>query len=164
MDVSMTEYKRNKQEKQARIPFEQIKYDPSKIKERLKKKRAIVNNSLTVVSFALVIDAIVLLVWYFCFVNDENKWNGQMKIISFQCTWIGLVYIILAWFFGNGEIVTAGHDTYTHVVHWMQILSIGWIIVLVITLFSKLWNKNKNLSGKVLASAMLYFVMAYLIH
>ena len=61
---------------------------------------------------------------FICYVNDENKWNGQMKSISFQCRWIGLVYIILAWFFGNGEIVTAGHDTYTQVVHWMQILSI----------------------------------------
>ncbi len=50
---------------------------------------------------------------FICFVNDENKWNGQMRIIFFQCRWICLVYIILAWFFGNGEIVTAGHDTYT---------------------------------------------------
>lgn len=32
-----------------------------------------------------------------CFVNDENKWNGQMKIISTQCRWIGLVYIALAY-------------------------------------------------------------------
>lgn len=71
----MTEHKRNKQEKQTRMPFEQIKYDPSKIKERLKKlkkKRVIVNNSLTVVSFALVIDAIVLLVWYFINENAVN--------------------------------------------------------------------------------------------
>ena len=42
-----------------------------------------------------------------CFINDENKWNGQMKIISTQCRWIGLVYIALAWFVGNGEIVAA---------------------------------------------------------
>lgn len=112
-----------------------------------------------VLNFIAIISNILI-----CFVNDENKWNGQMKIISTQSRWIGLVYIILAWFVGNGEIVSAGRDTYVQVAHWMQIFSIGWIIVFGITLFSKLWNKNENLSGKALASSLLYFIVAYLIH
>lgn len=99
-----------------------------------------------------------------CFVDDESKWNGQMKIISTQCRWISLVYVALAWFVGNGEIVSAHRDTYSLVAHWMQIFSIGWIIVFIVTLFSKLWNRNENLSGKALGSALLYFVIAYLIH
>lgn len=99
-----------------------------------------------------------------CFINDENKWNGQMKIISIQCRWLGLVYIALAWFVGNGETVSDGRDTYTQVVYWMQIFSVGWIIVFTITLFSKLWNKNEKMSGKSLSSALLYFIVAYLIH
>ena len=99
-----------------------------------------------------------------CIVNDENKWSGQMKIISTQCRWIGLVYIALAWFVGNGEIVFDGRDTYAQIAHWMQIFCIGWIIVFVVTLLSKLWNKNENLSDKALAFSLLYFVVAYLIH
>lgn len=99
-----------------------------------------------------------------CFVNDENKWNGQMKIISTQSRWIGLVYIALAWFVGNGEVVAGGQNIYAQIAHWMQIFSIGWIIVFMVTLFSKLWNKNENLSKKALTFALLYFVVAYLIH
>lgn len=99
-----------------------------------------------------------------CFINDENKWNGQMKIILTQCRWIGLVYIALAWFVGNGEIVSAGRDTYAQVAHWMQLFSVGWIIVFIVALFSKLWNKNENMSGRALASALIYFIAAYLIH
>lgn len=78
-----------------------------------------------------------------CFVNDENKWNGQMKIISTQSRWIGLVYIVLAWFVGNGEIVSAGRDTYAQVAHWMQIFSIGWIIVFVLPCFQNFGIKMK---------------------
>ena len=86
-----------------------------------------------------------------CFINDESRWNGQMKTISSKCRNIGL-------------IVTAGRDTYAQVAYWMQIFSSGWIIVFVATLFSKLWKKGEDLSGKALVSALLYFVIAYLIH
>lgn len=99
-----------------------------------------------------------------CFINDENRWNGQMKTISSKCRNIGLIYVALAWFVGNGEFVTAGRDTYAQVAYWMQIFSSGWIIVFVATLFSKLWKKGEDLSGKALVSALLYFVIAYLIH
>lgn len=53
--------------KRNEIPDEQIKYDPVKVKERLnkiKKKRAIINNGLTAVSFGLLIVAAVLLVLF----------------------------------------------------------------------------------------------------
>lgn len=99
-----------------------------------------------------------------CFINDESRWNGQMKTISSKCRNIGLIYVALAWFVGNGEFVTAGRDTYAQVAYWMQIFSSGWIIVFVATLFSKLWKKGEDLSGKALVSALLYFVIAYLIH
>ena len=71
-----------------------------------------------------------------CFINDESRWNGQMKTISSKCRNIGLIYVALAWFVGNGEFVTAGRDTYAQVAYWMQIFSSGWIIVFVATLFS----------------------------
>lgn len=63
----MIKYKRNEIKKQVEIPVEQIKYDPVKVKERLNKinkKRAIINNSLTAVSFGLLIVAAVLLVLF----------------------------------------------------------------------------------------------------
>lgn len=63
-----------------------------------------------------------------CFINDESRWNGQMKTISSKCRNIGLIYVALAWFVGNGEFVTAGRDTYAQVAYWMQIFSSGWII------------------------------------
>lgn len=64
----MFEHERN-ENKQAGMPLEQIKYDPAKIKERIKKikkRRAIINNSLTAVSFVLIGAAIVLLILFFC--------------------------------------------------------------------------------------------------
>lgn len=36
-----------------------------------------------------------------CFINDESRWNGQMKTISSKCRNIGLIYVALAWFVGN---------------------------------------------------------------
>lgn len=53
--------------KQVEIPVEQIKYDPVKVKERINKiksKRAIINKSLSVVFFGLIIVAAVLLVLF----------------------------------------------------------------------------------------------------
>lgn len=99
-----------------------------------------------------------------CFMNDGNRWNGQMRTISAQCRNVSLIYIALAWFVGNGEIVKSGRDTYAQVAYWMQLFSIGWMIAFVITLFSKIWKRDENLSGKALISALLYFVIAYLIH
>ena len=99
-----------------------------------------------------------------CFVNDENKWNGQMCVISTQCRWIGLIYITLAWFMGDGTIVASGRDTYMQIAHWMQIFSIGWIVVFVVTLFFRLFNQNDKMSNKALGSALIYFIVAYLIH
>lgn len=68
----MVEHERN-ENKQAGMPLEQIKYDPTKIKDRLKrikKRRTIINNSLTAVSFVLIGAAIVLLILFFVSGND----------------------------------------------------------------------------------------------
>ena len=68
----MVEHERN-ENKQAGMPLEQIKYDPAKIKERIKKikkRRAIINNSLTAVSFVLIGAAVVLLILFFVSRND----------------------------------------------------------------------------------------------
>lgn len=68
----MFEHERN-ENKQAGMPLEQIKYDPAKIKERIKKikkRRAIINNSLTAVSFVLIGAAIVLLILFFASGNN----------------------------------------------------------------------------------------------
>lgn len=68
----MVEHERN-ENKQAEMPLEQIKYDPAKIKERIKKikkRRAIINNSLTAVSFVLIGAAVVLLILFFVSGND----------------------------------------------------------------------------------------------
>lgn len=69
----MVRHERDEQNKQAGMPLEQIKYDPAKIKERIKKikkRRAIINNSLTAVSFVLIGVAIVLLILFFVSGND----------------------------------------------------------------------------------------------
>ena len=69
----MVRHERDEQNKQAGMPLEQIKYDPAKIKERIKKikkRRAIINNSLTAVSFVLIVAAIVLLILFFVSGND----------------------------------------------------------------------------------------------
>lgn len=87
-----------------------------------------------------------------------------MCVISTQCRWIGLIYITLAWFMGDGTIVASGRDTYMQIAHWMQIFSIGWIVVFVVTLFFRLFNQNDKMSNKALGSALIYFIVAYLIH
>lgn len=82
----MDKHKRNEQKKQIDIPLEQIKYDPAKISERIKKikkKRAIVNNSLTGVSFVLVIAAIVLLALFFIDGNAVNI-NHERILVNLQ--------------------------------------------------------------------------------
>ena len=64
----MKKKKKNDQNTKIVIPIEQIQYDPVKIKERInkiKRKRILVNNSLTAGSIVLIIMAIVLLVLFF---------------------------------------------------------------------------------------------------
>lgn len=82
----MAKHKRNEIQKQTGIPVEQIKYDPVEIKAHLnsiKKKRAIINNSLTAVTFVLLIAAIVLMILFFLTGNvvhiDESRILGNIK-------------------------------------------------------------------------------------
>lgn len=100
----------------------------------------------------------------FCFVSNEYKWAAQIASISNQCRWIGLVYIILAWFMGDGSMLSSGRDTFGQVAHWMSIFSVGWIIVFVVSLLSKLWADGDKMSGNALVTALLYFVVAFFIH
>lgn len=99
-----------------------------------------------------------------CFISNEYKWYEQVEKISIQCRWIGLIYIILAWFMGDGVILSSGRDTYAQVAHWMSIFSVGWIIVFTVSMFSKIWSKGDKMTNKALGAALLYFVVAFLIH
>lgn len=99
-----------------------------------------------------------------CFVSNEYKWYDQMQKISIQCRWIGLVYIVLAWFMGDGTILASGRTTYAQVAHWMSIFSVGWIIVFTVSLISKLWCSGEKMTNKALWTALLYFIVAFLIH
>ena len=99
-----------------------------------------------------------------CFVSNEYKWYDQMHKISTQCRWIGLIYIVLAWFMGDGAVLASGRTTYAQVAHWMSIFSVGWIVVFTISLFSKLWSSGEKMTNKALWTALLYFIVAFLIH
>ncbi|MBS6682383.1 MAG: hypothetical protein KH290_13420 [Roseburia sp.] len=71
----MIRHKRNEIKKQVEIPVYQIKYDPVKVKERLnkiKKKRTIINSSLTAVPFGLLIGATVLFL-LFLLIGDSAQ-------------------------------------------------------------------------------------------
>lgn len=79
----MSRHKRNEPIEKIRIPLEQIKYEPAKIRERLKKiqkKRAIVNKGLSAVSFVLIIAAIVLLVLFFIDGNSVTIDNERILL------------------------------------------------------------------------------------
>lgn len=99
-----------------------------------------------------------------CFVSSGYKWYDQIAKISTQCKWIGLLYIVLAWFMGDGSVLSSGRDTYAQVAHWMSIFSVGWIIVFTLSLFSKLWSNGEKMTSKALGMALLYFVVSFLIH
>lgn len=112
-----------------------------------------------VLTFISIIANVVL-----CFVSNEYKWATQIASISKQCRWIGLVYIFLAWFMGDGSMLSSGRDTFGQVAHWMSIFSVGWIIVFVVSLLSKLWTDGDKMSGSALATALIYFIVAFFIH
>ena len=99
-----------------------------------------------------------------CFVSDEYKWAAQIGSIAKQCRLIGFVYIILAWFMGDGSILSSGRNTFEQVAHWLSIFSVGWIIVFVVSLLSKLWADGEKMSGNALAAALIYFIVAFFIH
>ena len=84
----MKKKKKNDQNTKIVIPIEQIQYDPVKIKERInkiKRKRILVNNSLTAGSIVLIIMAIVLLVLFFLKGNtvhvETGRILGNLKVI-----------------------------------------------------------------------------------
>lgn len=99
-----------------------------------------------------------------CFISNEYKWYHQIHKISTQCRWIGLFYIVLSWFMGDGTVLSSGRTTYAQVAHWMSIFSIGWIIVFTVSLFSNLWSNGEKMTNKALGTALLYFIVAFLIH
>lgn len=84
----MKNQKKNDQNNKIGIPIEQIQYDPVKIKERInkiKRKRIFINNSLTAVSFLLIIMAVVLLALFFLNGNtvhvESERILGNLKEI-----------------------------------------------------------------------------------
>lgn len=85
----MIRHKRNEIKKQVEIPVDQIKYDPVKVKERLnkiKKKRTIINSSLTAVPFGLLIGATVLFL-LFLLIGDSAQVETDIifKNLKYLC-------------------------------------------------------------------------------
>lgn len=99
-----------------------------------------------------------------CFMKDHYRVMDQLKGITVQCRWVGVLYFIFAWFMGNGSLVDSGRTTYDQVAYWLIISSIGWLFVFIFTLVSKLWNSDDTLSSKALFIGITYFVLAYLLH
>lgn len=100
-----------------------------------------------------------------CFVNSNYKAIvDQLKAITIQCRWVGVLYFTFAWFMGRGSLVDSERTTYDQVAYWLIISSIGWLVVFGITLVSRLWDGEDKLSSKALTIGIIYFVLAYLLH
>lgn len=47
---------------------------------------------------------------------------------------------------------------------WLLIASVGWLIIFVLTLISKAWNREDKLSSGALLCDISYFILAFLLH
>lgn len=114
---------------------------------------------------AIVLNAIAILSnLYLCFISSGHHRYIQFSSISIQCRWLGLLYLVLAWFMGDGTAMNQGVDPYSLVAKWMTVFSIGWIVVFVISLLSTLWCRGDKLSSKTLGISLLYLIIGFLIH
>ncbi len=98
-----------------------------------------------------------------CLTCAKRIWR-EVSEISIQCRWIGLLYTVMAWFMGEGTVLSSGRNTYEEVAYWMSIFSVGWITVFIITLVAKIWSDGDKLTKKSLSCALIYFAVAYLVH
>lgn len=99
-----------------------------------------------------------------CFVQSNYNLINQLKRMVSQLRWIGTLYFGFSWFMGNGSKVASGRTTYEQVAYWLLIASVGWLIIFVLTLISKAWNREDKLSSGALLCGISYFILAFLLH
>lgn len=100
-----------------------------------------------------------------CVVGTDYRWTSLLADISIKSRYIGLLYIFLSWFTGNGVTLASGKTTYENVVHWIEIFSIGHFILFCFITVSVLWNSHQSMNGnKVLVTSLIYFVAGFLLH
>lgn len=99
-----------------------------------------------------------------CFAQSNYNLINQLKSMVSQLRWIGTLYFGFAWFMGNGSKVASGRTTYEQVAYWLFIASVGWLIIFVLTLISKAWNREDKLSSGALLCGISYFILAFLLH
>lgn len=99
-----------------------------------------------------------------CFVQSNHNLINQLKSMVSQLRWIGTLYFVFSWFMGNGSKVASGRTTYEQVAYWLLIASVGWLIVFVLTLISKTWNREDKLGSGALLCGISYFILAFLLH
>lgn len=99
-----------------------------------------------------------------CFVQSNHNLINQLKSMVSQLRWIGTLYFGFSWFMGNGSKVASGRITYEQVAYWLLIASVGWLIIFVLTLISKAWNREDKLSSGALLCGISYFILAFLLH
>lgn len=111
------------------------------------------------IKIALIISVIALVSNVaLCFIKSGYNISSQLKEITVQCRWIGLLYFVFAWFMSDSKTV------YQQVAQYMLFVSIGWIIVFVLSSVSKFWSNGDKLGKKALGMGIMYFVLAYLLH
>lgn len=101
---------------------------------------------------------------YLCFISSRYSRYKQISGISVQCRWLGLLYLGLAWFMGEGTALRSGPDTYSLVTKWMTVSAIGWIVIFIVSLLSNLWCEGDKLSTKTLGISLIYLIIGFLIH
>ena len=111
------------------------------------------------IKIALIISVIALVSnAALCFIKSGYNISSQLKEITVQCRWIGLLYFAFAWFMSDAK------TAYQQVAQYMLLISIGWIIVFVLSSVSKFWSSGDKLGKKVLGMGIMYFVLSYLLH
>ena len=111
------------------------------------------------IKIALIISVIALVSnAALCFVKSGYNISSQLKEITVQCRWIGLLYFAFAWFMSDAK------TAYQQVAQYMLLVSIGWIIIFLLSSVSKFWSSGDKLGKKALGMGIMYFVLAYLLH
>ena len=109
-----------------------------------------------VLTFASMLACLIL-----CFMSGENKHRAQLMGISTQFRWIGLVYMVLAWFV-SGEKAAVGASL-TTISSWLRVFSNCWIALFAVSLIAKMFGKGDRKAWHLLATALFCFIIAYLI-
>lgn len=114
------------------------------------------------IKIALIISILALVSNAALCIMKNNLHNvniiSQLKEITLQCRWIGLLFFVFSWFSVNVS------TQFQEIAQYMLIVSIGWIVVFVLSSISKFWNSGENFGTKALGMGIMYFILAYLLH